>query len=170
MRPPNPPPLSLLLSNAWAVWGSNTGVGKTLVSAGLARAAVAAGEKCLYLKPCQTGAPRDDDAAFVASASASASSSPFIVHRGPHAAVVYPGGLGLPPPTGPPALLRCSTLFAWERPVSPHRAVELEGEPGLESPRCKRALSSTHTTHTPPLCALDPSSLSRPHLPPAPPP
>ena len=50
----------------FAVWGSNTGVGKTLVSAGLARAAAAAARRVLYLKPVQTGLPRDSDGALVA--------------------------------------------------------------------------------------------------------
>eukprot|EP00178_Gracilaria_changii_P000994 TRINITY_DN1135_c0_g1_i1.p1 TRINITY_DN1135_c0_g1~~TRINITY_DN1135_c0_g1_i1.p1 ORF type:complete len:760 (-),score=101.80 TRINITY_DN1135_c0_g1_i1:3257-5536(-) len=44
------------------LWGANTGVGKTVFSAGLLRAADSAS---LYLKPVQTGYPADDDSAAV---------------------------------------------------------------------------------------------------------
>ncbi|KAG9455961.1 hypothetical protein H6P81_000469 [Aristolochia fimbriata] len=50
----------------YVVWGSNTGVGKTLVSAGLASSVLATpGSKFSYVKPVQTGFPRDSDARFV---------------------------------------------------------------------------------------------------------
>ena len=41
------------------VWGANTGVGKTVLSAGLTRAAVGRRLGSLYLKPVQTGVPAD---------------------------------------------------------------------------------------------------------------
>ena len=58
--------------SSWLVWGANTGVGKTLLSAGLIRAAAAAAvnkrgiDSVLYLKPVQTGAPDDSDGRLVA--------------------------------------------------------------------------------------------------------
>lgn len=47
------------------VWGANTNVGKTVVSAGLVSQLLRRVKHCLYLKPVQTGYPPDDDAAFV---------------------------------------------------------------------------------------------------------
>ncbi|KAI0563165.1 Dethiobiotin synthase [Gracilaria domingensis] len=44
------------------IWGANTGVGKTVFSAGLLRVA---GSPSLYLKPVQTGYPTDDDSGAV---------------------------------------------------------------------------------------------------------
>ena len=49
------------------IWGANTGVGKTVVSAGLMRAAVQRRLAALYLKPVQTGVPEEaGDGASVA--------------------------------------------------------------------------------------------------------
>ncbi|WP_022850411.1 dethiobiotin synthase [Limisalsivibrio acetivorans] len=45
--------------------GSNTGVGKTIFSALLARQMMQKGLHTVYIKPVQTGYPADDDAAFV---------------------------------------------------------------------------------------------------------
>ena len=59
------PPLPLAAPTL-CVWGSNTGVGKTLFSAGLAAACQRAGTDLLYLKPLQTGFPHDSDARLVA--------------------------------------------------------------------------------------------------------
>eukprot|EP00621_Florenciella_sp_RCC1693_P006033 CAMPEP_0182536668 /NCGR_PEP_ID=MMETSP1323-20130603/20553_1 /TAXON_ID=236787 /ORGANISM="Florenciella parvula, Strain RCC1693" /LENGTH=98 /DNA_ID=CAMNT_0024746937 /DNA_START=50 /DNA_END=343 /DNA_ORIENTATION=+ len=44
------------------VWGANTDVGKTLISAGMCRTA---GAGTRYLKPAQTGYPPDSDAETV---------------------------------------------------------------------------------------------------------
>ncbi|CAN8071927.1 unnamed protein product [Agarophyton chilense] len=44
------------------LWGANTGVGKTVLSAGLLRATAS---PSLYIKPVQTGYPADDDSATV---------------------------------------------------------------------------------------------------------
>lgn len=48
-----------------AVVGTDTGVGKTVVTAGLVGWLRSDGVDARAIKPCQTGAPEDDDAAFV---------------------------------------------------------------------------------------------------------
>lgn len=56
---------------SYMVWGSNTGVGKTLVSAGLATSIICsstatdAPPNVHYIKPVQTGFPQDSDSRFV---------------------------------------------------------------------------------------------------------
>ncbi|KAG6532160.1 hypothetical protein ZIOFF_005998 [Zingiber officinale] len=58
-----------LMNPTYVVWGSNTGVGKTLVSAGLAASVLSQSShgpsSFLYLKPVQTGFPVDSDSRFV---------------------------------------------------------------------------------------------------------
>ncbi|XP_072962379.1 bifunctional dethiobiotin synthetase/7,8-diamino-pelargonic acid aminotransferase, mitochondrial [Typha angustifolia] len=51
----------------FTIWGSNTGIGKTLVSAGLAASFLLSpsSSSFLYLKPLQTGFPVDSDSRFV---------------------------------------------------------------------------------------------------------
>ena len=49
------------------VVGTDTGVGKTVVTAGLTGWLRDAGTEAVAVKPCQTGYPPDDDAAFVES-------------------------------------------------------------------------------------------------------
>nr|DAD45742.1 TPA_asm: hypothetical protein HUJ06_003972 [Nelumbo nucifera] len=54
----------------YMVWGSNTGVGKTLVSTGLAASVLSSAAssnpaKFFYIKPVQTGFPADSDSRFV---------------------------------------------------------------------------------------------------------
>lgn len=56
------------LGDAFAVVGTDTGVGKTFVTAGLVRWLREAGRDARAVKPVQTGYPSDDDAAFVATA------------------------------------------------------------------------------------------------------
>ncbi|MGQ3413449.1 dethiobiotin synthase [Natrinema sp. LN54] len=51
-----------------AVVGTGTGVGKTVVTAGLTRLLREAGRDARAIKPAQTGYPPDDDAGFVAAA------------------------------------------------------------------------------------------------------
>ena len=98
------------------IWGANTGVGKTLVSAGLLRAA-ARSTLAFYLKPVQTGAPADSDGRHVALLAGD------LPHElGPHAAVT-----GLQSTTAGSATSRALTLFAWKEPVSPHIAAAKEG-------------------------------------------
>lgn len=51
-----------------AVVGTDTGIGKTVVTAGLVEAFRAAGLDARAIKPAQTGYPEDDDARFIADA------------------------------------------------------------------------------------------------------
>jgi dethiobiotin synthetase len=51
-----------------AVVGTGTGVGKTVITAGLTRLLREAGRDARAIKPAQTGYPPDDDAGFVAAA------------------------------------------------------------------------------------------------------
>lgn len=50
---------------AVTVWGANTNVGKTLISAGLSASLLSSGASVSYLKPLQTGFPQDSDSQFV---------------------------------------------------------------------------------------------------------
>ncbi|XP_020592609.1 bifunctional dethiobiotin synthetase/7,8-diamino-pelargonic acid aminotransferase, mitochondrial [Phalaenopsis equestris] len=54
-------------SPTFMIYGSNTGVGKTLVSTGIATSVLSASEPshCVYVKPVQTGFPDDSDSRFV---------------------------------------------------------------------------------------------------------
>ncbi|KAL8158793.1 hypothetical protein V2J09_000330 [Rumex salicifolius] len=64
----SPVPLKFPLSHpTYTIWGANTDVGKTLVSAGLASSILLSSptSKLNYIKPVQTGFPTDSDAAFV---------------------------------------------------------------------------------------------------------
>lgn len=119
------------LAPAYVIWGSNTDVGKTLLGASIAHAAVQADvrgseaiisiSRCrrqvplLYLKPLQTGFPTDCDGRLVGKVTQQCNS------YGPHAATLLPGGVA----TTPDAPVQ--TLFAWSRAVSPHLAVLEEG-------------------------------------------
>lgn len=49
----------------FSIWGSNTGVGKTLVSAGIASSVLSTSSIFSYIKPVQTGFPLDSDSRFV---------------------------------------------------------------------------------------------------------
>lgn len=120
---------------AYCVWGANTDVGKTLVSAGLCLAAakeVAAGTgpSVLYVKPVQTGFPADSDGRTVVAASRLAGVN--CVHvLGEHAAA----GLSAAETTAfnlgngseETAAVKAHTLFAWREAVGPHLTVEREG-------------------------------------------
>ncbi|KAJ1639753.1 AAA domain-containing protein [Pavlovales sp. CCMP2436] len=104
---------------AFGVWGSGTGVGKTLVSAGLFAAARRRELPTLYLKPVQTGFPRDSDGALVAALGGG------VAHAlGAHAASAASLPLAL---ADSDARAPCRTLFAWRDAVGPHLAVEREG-------------------------------------------
>ena len=134
-------------ASAHMIWGSNTGVGKTLVSAGLISAARRRACAALYLKPAQTGFPADADGGFVARLS-----DRLVAHlpdagravefHGAHAreAAEEDGRASQAMPTeagawffahgaeaAPP--LVCETLFAWQTAVGPHLAVQHEGRP-----------------------------------------
>lgn len=100
-----------LRTPVFQVFGSNTDIGKTLVSAGIVRSAVqrgAAAGRVGYIKPLQTGT--DDDAPDAIQGDAA------FVHQ--HA---------LRESGSDAAALDCSTLFSWKTPVSPHLAATLEG-------------------------------------------
>nr|CAB3480520.1 unnamed protein product [Digitaria exilis] len=142
-----------LSTPTFAVFGANTGVGKTLVSAGLTAALLNSPAPSVsavaYLKPLQTGYPADSDARFVFSRTPAllrASSSPpratrlvascstlfpsppvgaeaEPLHKSQEKVVTY-GRDGAPEET---KLLSCRTLYAWRDPVSPHLAAEREG-------------------------------------------
>ncbi|RLN58803.1 hypothetical protein BBJ28_00004417 [Nothophytophthora sp. Chile5] len=93
------------------VFGSNTDIGKTIVSAGICRSAATTaagnGGRVEYIKPLQTGTDDDLPGSFPGDAS--------FVEK--HAV----GGDGKQAP------LECSTLFSWKNPVSPHLAAQMEG-------------------------------------------
>ena len=108
--------------SAVIIWGSNTGVGKTLVSAGLTRAA-AASHRVLYLKPVQTGLPHDSDGALVATLARGRHT------LGAHAAMVAHRATAAPQPTCGLMAAHCRTLFGWRAAASPHLAVAAEGRP-----------------------------------------
>lgn len=95
--PRNPPARSHL------IFGANTDVGKTVISAGLVRASLAdRGENSTsvhYIKPLQCGG---SDQAFVES----------------HQSLAANNGR-----------LRCQTLFSWDTPASPHLAARKENAP-----------------------------------------
>lgn len=139
-----------LSTPAFAVFGANTGVGKTLVSAGLAAALLSSPSPSVssvaYLKPLQTGYPADSDAHFVFSRTpallrasypratrlvASCRTlfpSPAVgaeaepLHESQEKVLTY-GGDG----SEETKLLACRTVYAWRQPVSPHLAAEREG-------------------------------------------
>lgn len=74
------------------VFGANTGVGKTVVSAGLLRVATepSGALSAAYLKPVQTGFPTDSDVRVIQGAAPRASAAHLFAFReavGPHLAV-----------------------------------------------------------------------------------
>ena len=111
---------------AFQVWGSNTGVGKTLVSGGVVKAA--AGGKCLFLKPVQTGFPEDSDARFVFECSTSGTKSTGKVTTGAHAAKCGTSSDAESTETSKNNIW-CHTEFAWKIAAGPHVAEKLEGRP-----------------------------------------
>ncbi|CAM9536742.1 unnamed protein product [Pylaiella littoralis] len=82
------------------VFGANTDVGKTVITAGLLRAAAMQGLRPSYIKPVQAGSPTD--ASFVARHAVTSGVSSSL-------------------------LCRTSTLFDYTDPVSPHLAAERDG-------------------------------------------
>jgi bifunctional dethiobiotin synthetase / adenosylmethionine---8-amino-7-oxononanoate aminotransferase len=136
-----------LSTPTFAVFGANTGVGKTLVSAGLSAALLSSPNLSAvnYLKPLQTGYPADSDARFVFTRvpallrASSPSATPLVVscrtlfpslavgadlaHCESEENVVRCGGEG----AEETKVLACRTVYAWREPVSPHLAAEREG-------------------------------------------
>lgn len=47
------------------IFGANTDVGKTIITAALVRASTLTNHNAFYLKPVSTGAPQDADDAYV---------------------------------------------------------------------------------------------------------
>jgi dethiobiotin synthetase len=108
---------------AVAVWGCGTGIGKTLLSAGLMRAAAARGAPALFVKPVQTGVP-DSDGATVARLRGSSCRHEPAAHAAEAGLGVFTSANG-----GAAPLTRVTTLFAWRAPISPHLASAREGRP-----------------------------------------
>ena len=153
VAPASPPGGVPLGAAAFGVWGAGTGVGKTLVSAGLAAAAAADAPEAalgvlrlapavLYLKPLQTGFPADSDGRLVAAAAAALCPSAAALGKhslGDHAqkALSPEEAAAFAPVAGgaaplPPAVV-ARTLFAWRAAVGPHTAVQREGRPVRDS-------------------------------------
>jgi len=135
---------------AFQVWGSNTAVGKTLVSGGVINAAAKAAKSssCLYLKPVQTGFPEDSDAQFVADcvrsgeSESGGSSIKRRVTTGAHAAkcrsvstetiTTTSDMMTTDDTTNNMNIINnvwCHTEFAWKIAAGPHIAEKLEGRP-----------------------------------------
>ncbi|KAL5230336.1 hypothetical protein ABZP36_029112 [Zizania latifolia] len=140
-----------LSSPIFAVFGANTGVGKTLVSAGLVASLLASPSSpstVAYLKPLQTGFPADSDARFVFDR------APALLRNFPRAGAtrlvasnhtLYPSPAVEPLPERQDTavtyggegdghravekVLVCRTMYAWRDAVSPHLAAEREGMP-----------------------------------------
>lgn len=94
-------------SPVFHVFGANTGVGKTVASAGLLRRASLppSSLRVSYLKPVQTGFPSDSDARLVQSLAPRATVAQLFAYReavGPHLAVqLENSGAGSSPPVIP---------------------------------------------------------------------
>ena len=134
---------------AFQVWGSNTAVGKTLVSGGVINAAAkSSSSSCLYLKPVQTGFPEDSDAQFVADcvhsgeSESGGSSIKRRVTTGAHAAKCRSVSTETTTTTSDTTTtddgtnntniinnVWCHTEFAWKIAAGPHIAEKLEGRP-----------------------------------------
>ena len=134
---------------AFQVWGSNTAVGKTLVSGGVINAAAkSSSSSCLYLKPVQTGFPEDSDAQFVADcvrsgeSESGGSSIKRRVTTGAHAAkcrsvstetiTTTSDMMTTDDTTNNTNIIKnvwCHTEFAWKIAAGPHVAEKLEGRP-----------------------------------------
>jgi len=135
---PSRPPSLPLSHPIYLIWGSNTGVGKTLVSAGIAAASLLSSattpSQFHYLKPLQTGFPADSDSRFVLNKlrQLSLRCNPSVHLSASHRVLnVSPAVPEINPPAGEegrgPSELHCKTLYAWEEAVSPHLAAEREG-------------------------------------------
>jgi len=88
------------------VWGANTNVGKTIISAGIISQLVKRAAPCLYLKPIQTGYPPDDDASFVLR----------------HCKQLWKGDAA-----ELDRRLMCKKLFVFEQPLSAEEAAKRQG-------------------------------------------
>jgi len=130
-----------LLYPSFQVWGSNTAVGKTLVSAALAKRARRANHQLFYLKPIQTGYPEDSDAKFVhevAKSSSKRNSDGSLVKvtmrrngitSGAHAAMCETNEEQKNEEQEDDVSIWCHTEFAWNVAAGPHLAEKTEGRP-----------------------------------------
>nr|XP_043630610.1 bifunctional dethiobiotin synthetase/7,8-diamino-pelargonic acid aminotransferase, mitochondrial [Erigeron canadensis] len=136
----------------YTIWASNTGVGKTLVSTGIAASSFkdnissSKKNKLIYIKPLQTGFPQDSDSAFVYRKTPEIVSNWFpqlallasnqtlnvsnqILENGSCKNGFFEDGfcerkkLG----NGNGNELICKTMYAWKEAISPHLAAEREG-------------------------------------------
>ena len=105
------------------VTGTDTGVGKTIVTAAFAAVATAAGRRVAVLKPAQTG--DDDDAGTVARLAAPATAETLVAYPDPLAPLAAARAAGLPPLTLEPV------LSAARRLGTDHDLVLIEGAGGL---------------------------------------
>lgn len=111
-----------------AVLGTDTGVGKTVVTAGLTGWLRAEGVDARAIKPVQTGYPPDDDAAFVAAACKSEKAATCLEQlEPPLAPAVAAGEVGKPLDYGD-LLARC------EQAIATTEYAILEGVGGLRVP------------------------------------
>lgn len=107
----------LLKAPIFGIWGSNTGVGKTAIAAGIAAASNRASTPLFYLKPVQTGFPAHSDGRLVAAVG-------NLVHDcADHAHHLEKTVTHRRLDT----VSHTRTLYAWSEPVSPHLAVQREG-------------------------------------------
>ncbi|KAK9837714.1 hypothetical protein WJX74_003664 [Apatococcus lobatus] len=102
-----------LAAPTYMIWGANTGVGKTLVAAGLAAAVRRSRGQLLYLKPVQSGYPQDCDSRLPATL---ADVQQEGAEKADELADIQPGRS------------YAKTLHAWHTPVGPHLAAQLEGQ------------------------------------------
>ncbi|KAG7021738.1 Bifunctional dethiobiotin synthetase/7,8-diamino-pelargonic acid aminotransferase, mitochondrial, partial [Cucurbita argyrosperma subsp. argyrosperma] len=172
---PPPPPHLPLSHPTYTVWGSNTSVGKTLVSAGLASSFLLSDSpsQFLYLKPIQTGFPSDSDSRFVfqkisslfqrrqahlsllASDHVLKASLPVLnsvsgcgIVNGNELAMCDLGRYEdqlLVGQSGIGSRLICKTMYAWKEAVSPHLAAERESGP-VDDAAVLQSLQSCLTT------------------------
>ncbi|CAO2841742.1 unnamed protein product [Amaranthus hypochondriacus] len=134
---------SLPLSHPiYTIWASNTNLGKTLISAGIASSVLESpnSSQFHYIKPVQTGFPSDSDSRFVfrkvsdlflrRQTELSLLASNHVIKASNAAAKdilnwYEEKKVGGELSFGEKRLI-CKTLYAWKEPVSPHLAVERE--------------------------------------------
>jgi bifunctional dethiobiotin synthetase / adenosylmethionine---8-amino-7-oxononanoate aminotransferase len=115
------------------VYGANTDVGKTIVSAGLCKAALRSGTRTSYIKPVQTGSDSDADALAT------------LCHGyrvGPTAGEAHAATAGA-------ADFDACTLYWFSDPVSPHLAAAKDGRVVSDAELLQALVQQLHTAVTP---------------------
>jgi dethiobiotin synthetase len=116
----------------WIVSGTDTGVGKTVVTAAIASAAAASGHRVAVIKPAQSGiAPGSDeksDVDVVRRLAAPATGLTLVSYPDPLAPLAAAEEVGLPP------LLLGDVIEAVRRAGASHDVVVVEGAGGLLVP------------------------------------